>query len=243
VAEHAVALLLALTRQIVPLNQSIKAGAWTERPQELATRRSKMLRVAGSTVGIVGLGNIGRAFAVRIKGFGPARILAVDPYIEQTTADIYGVQLVDLDTLLRESDFVTVHAPDTPETHHLIGLPELEKMKRNACLVNTARGPLVDNEALCEGLSRGYIAGAALDVTEPEPIGADNPLTRMDNVILTPHYAGYSDVSRRFGFRAWPENVAFVLEGKPPYGLANPDVIGRIAVIRAQGPSKWDNVP
>ena len=242
VAEHTVALLLALTRQVVPLDRGVKAGLWVDRPGELAKRREKMFRIAGSTVGIVALGSIGRALALRLRGFGPARILAYDKYVHQIVADIYGVQMVDLDTLLRESDFISIHAPDTPETYHMIGLPELEKMKPTACLVNTSRGPLVDNEALRQALERGLIAGAALDVTEPEPMGADNPLTRLDNVIITPHYAGYSEVTRKVGLTFWPENVALVLEGRPPHGLANPKVIERIAVLKEKGDPRWANV-
>jgi D-3-phosphoglycerate dehydrogenase len=239
VAEHAMALLLSLARQVVALDPRVKAGFWKDNPREVFARQARMFRIAGSTVGLLGLGNIGRAFALRVKGFAPARIISYDKYIHQVTADIVGVQMVDLDTMLKESDFISIHAPETPETHHILGREQFAKMKPTALIVNTARGGLIDNAALVEALQKGIIAGAALDVTEDDPVSADNPLTRLDNVILTPHFAAYSDVTRRVGMTQWPENVAFVLEGKPPHGLANPRVIERIAVLREKGDPRW----
>ena len=243
VADHAVALLLSLARQVNVLDRAVRAGMWTDRPQEMQKHLASLKRIAGSTVGIVGLGNIGRAFAVRIRGFGPARILATDPYVHQTTADVYGVRLVDLDTLLEESDLITIHAPDDASTHHLIGLEQLKKMKPTAYIVNTARGPLIDPDALYEGLTRGYIAGAALDVTEPEPLDAESPLLQLDNLVITPHAAGASADTAAELRRRWAENVAMVLQGQPPHGLTNPDVVARVAVMKAQGHPRWANVP
>jgi D-3-phosphoglycerate dehydrogenase len=242
VAEHAMSLLLSLIRQVVSLDRGVKQGLWRDNPGELFARQSKMFRIAGSTVGIIALGNIGRAFAVRAKGFGPARILAYDKYIHQVSADIFGVQMVDLDTLLRESDFISIHAPETPETYHMIDREALTKMKPSACVINTSRGGLIDDAALCEALESGTIAGAALDVTEDDPVSADNPLTKLDNVILTPHFAAYSEVTFQVGKTMWPENVAWVLEGGRPHGLANPKVIERIAVLREQGDPRWTGV-
>ncbi len=242
VADHAIALLLSMTRQVSVLDRQVHAGLWTDRPQELRQRQPGMRRIAGGTVGIIGLGNIGRAFAVRIRGFGPARILATDPYIHQTTADVFGAQLVDLDTLLEESDFITIHTPDDETTHHMIGLDQFKRMKSTAYLVNAARGPLVEPNALYEALTEGYIAGAALDVTEPEPLDAESPLLKLDNLVVTPHYAGFSAETVEDQLRRWGENVALVLQGQPPHGLANPDVVVRIALMKAQGDSRWDNV-
>lgn len=239
VAEHAMSLLLSLARQIAQLDAGVKAGYWTKDPKKLFERQSKMFRIAGSTVGIIALGNIGRALALRIRGFGPARILAYDKYVDQLTADIFGVQMVDLDTLLKECDFISIHAPDTPETRHMINRETLAKMKRTALIVNTSRGPLIDNQALYEALRDGVIAGAALDVTEPEPVPADSPLLKLDNILITPHFAGFSQTTKTWGLRYWPENVAFVLEGKQPHGLANPKVIERIAVLREKGDPRW----
>ena len=189
--------------------------------------------------GIIALGNIGRAVALRMRGFGPSRIIAYDKYVDQVTADIFGVQMVDLDTLLKESDFITIHAPETPETYHMIGREQLAMMKETACIVNTSRGGLVDHEALHDALRDGVIAGAAADVTEPEPVGADSPLLALDNLIITPHFAAFSQTTRTVGLRYWPENVAFVLTGGRPHGLANPKVIERIAVLREQGDPRW----
>ena len=242
VADHALALLLSLTRQVSALDRGVHAGLWTDRPQELRRRVSGLRRIAGGTVGIVGLGNIGRAFAVRVRGFGPARILATDPYVHQTTADVFGARLVDLDTLLEESDFITIHAPHDATTHHLIGREQFRKMKPTAYIVNTARGPLVDPDALYEALTQEEIAGAALDVTEPEPLDAESPLLQLDNLVLTPHFAGNSPDTAGEMRRRWGENVALVLQGQPPHGLANPDVVIQIALMKAQGHSRWANV-
>jgi phosphoglycerate dehydrogenase-like enzyme len=242
VAEHAIALLMALTRQVVPLSRGVVEGKWTEEFKALRARTPQMRRIAGSTVGIIGLGNIGRAFALRIRGFGPSRVLAYDPYVFQTTADSFGVQMVDFDTLLKESDFITIHAPDTPETHHMMGREQFQKMKRGAYIVNTARGPLIEPNGLYEALTRGWIAGAGLDVTEPEPIPAESPLLKLDNVVFTPHFAGTSTVASAAGSQRWPDNVVRVLNGQPPHGLANPDVLGRIAVLKSQGHPRWAGV-
>ncbi|GAG20790.1 unnamed protein product, partial [marine sediment metagenome] len=117
VADHAMALLLSVTRGIPALNDALKKGWWSENYEGLSEQRARLTRIAGNTVGIIGLGNIGRAFAMRARGFGPARIIASDPYVPQTVGDLYGVQIVDLDTLLAESDFISVHTPSNEETY------------------------------------------------------------------------------------------------------------------------------
>jgi D-3-phosphoglycerate dehydrogenase len=243
VADHAMALLLSITRQVPELREVVRTGAWSERPAEVNDYRPKMRRIAGNTVGIFGLGNIGRAFAQRIRGFGPARIIAHDPYVPQTAADLYGVQLVDFDTLLAESDFLTVHAPATAETHHIFNVDAFRKMQPTAVFINCARGPIVDEVGLAEALEAGFIAAAAIDVTEIEPLNAESPLLKIPNLTLTPHFAGASDVTGREGARRWGENAVFVLTGQPLHGLANPDVVKTIAVKRTQGDSRWQGVP
>jgi phosphoglycerate dehydrogenase-like enzyme len=200
-------------------------------------------RIAGSTVGIVGLGNIGRAFATRIRAFGPFRMIAYDPYIPQTAADLYGVELVSLEELLAVSDFVTVHTPATPETRHLFSTDAFNRMKPSAILINCARGPIVDPEALHVALTSGEIAAAALDVTEREPIDPEDPLLGLENLIITPHVAAGSPVTAVEGSRRQAENVLMVLTGKAPHGLANPEVIKTIAVMRATEPGRWSGVP
>ncbi len=243
VADHTVALLLSITRKVRELDAGVHAGHWEARMADLDKYRAQLTRIAGNTVGIIGLGNIGRAVATRLRGFGPARIIAYDPYVPQTAADLYGVQVVDLDTLLRESDFVTIHTPSTAETRKIMNRETFKKMKRTAIFINCARGTLVDEPGLYEALSQGWIAGAAIDVTEKEPLPSESPLLKLTNLTITPHFAGTSPVSGAASAQRWPENVIRVLTGKYPHGLANPDVLKRIAVLRANGRSRWDGVP
>lgn len=243
VADHAMALLLSITRRIPELSAEVRDGAWSDRFSDLEKVRGRMVRIAGGVVGINGFGNIGRAFATRIRGFGPARILAHDPYVPQTTADIYGVQMVDFNTLLSESDFITTHTPNSQETQHMFGDAAFARMKPTAIFINTSRGPVVDEAALAAALRSRKIAGAGIDVTEVEPLDAESPLLKTDNLLITPHFAGSSAVSSAAGARRWAENVALVLSGRPPFGLANPDVIKRIAVLRSQGAPRWAGVP
>ena len=243
VADHAMAQLLALTRMIREFDAAVKAGKWSSATQEVRALAAGMQRIAGSTVGIIGFGNIGRAFAARVKGFGPFRIVAYDPYIPQTEADLFGVELVSLEELLTESDFVTVHAPATDETNHIIGTDALKRMKPSAILINCARGPLVDPDALHAALTSGEIAAAALDVTEQEPISAEDPLLGLDNLIITPHVAAASPVTAIEGSKRQAENVLMVLTGEKPHGLANPEVIKTIAVMRAGDPGRWEGIP
>ena len=243
VADHAVAMLLALTRRLVEANEFMKAGKWGEDGARLKEYQTASHRIAGSTVGIIGFGNIGRAFATRIKGFGPERIIACDPYVPQTSADLYGVKLVDLDTVLKQSDFITIHAPATKDTNHLINRDSLAKMKKTAILINCARGPLVDEVALHAALRDGVIRAAGLDVFEKEPVPSESPLLSLPNIILTPHTAGWSPTFIAESGRKQAENVAFVLTGKKPHGIANPDVVKTIAVMRATNPGRWKGVP
>ncbi len=243
VADHAMAMLLSITRNIPAQSEALKNGAWSDRPEEIGKMRSQLRRIAGNTVGIFGLGNIGRAFATRVRGFGPGKIIAHDPYVPQTTADLYGVQLVDFDTLLAESDYLTVHSPATAETNHIFNIDAFRKMKPTAVFINCARGPIVDEAGLQEALETGVIIAAGIDVTEIEPLDAESPLFKLDNLTITPHVAGASDVSGVQGARRWGENAVNILTGKPLHGLGNPEVVKRIAVLRAQGPSRWDGIP
>jgi D-3-phosphoglycerate dehydrogenase len=177
-AELAVALLLACARNIPQANASLKSGEW---------KRSKYtgLELTDKTVGVVGLGRIGVLFAQRMSAFG-VRLLAYDPYVPASRAAQIGVRLASLDDLLRESDFVSIHLPKTPETLGLIGERELALMKPDAILVNAARGGLVDEHALYQALKDGRIGGAGIDVFSTEPC-TDSPLFEFDNVVVTPH--------------------------------------------------------
>ena len=216
VADFALTLILALARNLLEADRSTRAGRW-QRPAAVELR--------DKVVGIVGLGAIGKHVARRLFGF-EARLLAYDVVEDGEFAERYGVRYVPLETLVAESDFVTLHAPLLPSTHHVIGERELRAMKRSAMLVNTARGPLVDEEALTRALREGWIAGAGLDVFEVEPLPAESPLRALPNVILAPHCAGITHESGKAMARMACENVVAVLAGRPPALCVNPEVLG-----------------
>lgn len=243
VADHAVAMLLAMTRRIVDAVQTTRAGAWGKDWKQTLEYYGSVRRIAAHTVGIVGFGNIGRAFANRIRGFGPARIIAHDPYVEQTTADLYGVQLVSLHELLSDSDYISIHCSLTEETHHMIDASALGKMKSTALLVNTARGSVIDGTALAYALDAGHLEAAALDVTEVEPIDSRDPLLELPNFLVTPHLAGFSPTFLKDCPIRQAENIIRVLTGQAPHGLANPEVIKTIAVMRSTDSGRWHNIP
>ena len=243
VADHAMAMLLSITRLIPEQNAALKDGAWSDRPAEVDAMRAKLRRIAGNTVGIFGLGSIGKGFANRVRGFGPSKIIAYDPYVPQTAADLVGVEMVDFDTLLTESDFLTVHSPATAETNEIFNINSFRKMKPTAIFINCARGPIVDEAGLQEALETGVIYAAGIDVTQIEPLDAESPLLKLDNLTISPHVAGSSDISGIAGATRWGENAVNVLTGKPLHGLGNPEVVKRIAVMRSQGSSRWDGIP
>ena len=243
VAEHAVALLLAVLRKIPQSIAGTRRGDWAGDKGFVRRMQTTVDRVAGNTVGILGLGNIGRAFAMRIRGFGPRHILAHDAFISQAQADLIGVEMVELDELLARSDFFTIHAPHTPATDKIINAATLAKMKPTAILINCSRGGLVDQPALTAALQNNVIAYAALDVTSQEPIASDDPLLTLPNAFITPHTAGFSPTFLAECCRKQAENVTRALTGLPPHGIANPAVIKRIAVMRIAESSRWDGVP
>ncbi len=221
-ADFAFALLMAAARRVVEGDKIVRAGKWkTWGPMILLGQD-----VHGATLGIIGLGRIGSGVAKRAKGFG-MKILYADVARNKQAEDELGIEFVDFDTILTRSDFITIHVNLTPETHHLIGLKQLEKMKRTAILVNTSRGPIVDNTALYEALRSGKIAYAALDVTEPEPIPTDHPLLTLDNVIIVPHIASASVATRtKMGLMA-ADNLIAGLKGEMPPTPVNPEVLNK----------------
>lgn len=216
VADFTLAVMLACLRQVVQLDQSVRSGGW-----RLALPGRDL---ANATVGIVGLGLIGRAVARRLAGFG-CRILVVDPAPDRQFCEHAGVEIVTLDELLPQVDVLTVHAPLLPSTRGLIGERELARLPRKAIVVNAARGGVVAEEALIEALSVGQIAGAALDVFEHEPLGSAHPLTHMDNVVLTPHAAGLSRDAVTHMTDAAMSAVRDVAGGRVPKGCVNPDYV------------------
>jgi D-3-phosphoglycerate dehydrogenase / 2-oxoglutarate reductase len=185
VSDHAMALLLALARKVTPANALVQSGRW-EVPPLVPLRR-----LEGQTLGLVGFGNIPRALAPKAKAFG-LRVVAHDPYLPADVFADAAVEDATFDALLAMSDFVSVHAPLTAATRGLMNAAAFAKMKKGAYLINTARGPLVDEPALVAALDSGHLGGAALDVLTTEPPPRDSPLLHRDNVILTPHTAFYS---------------------------------------------------
>ena len=243
VADHAMSLLLLLTRRLFEAIGGTRAGAWADKPRAMAEFTPSMRRLAGHTVGIIGFGNIGRAFATRVRGFGVSRILAHDPYVNQLAGDLHGVQLVGLDQLLAESDFISCHCSATEQTRHLLNAAAFERMKPTALLVNTSRGAVVDGTALADALEAGEIEAAALDVTEVEPLPSDSRLLKLPNCYVTPHVAAMSAVFVEQTSVMQAENVIRALSGEKPHGLANPEVIKTIAVMRQGDGGRWQGVP
>jgi len=219
-ADLTFALLLAAARRVVEGDKEVRAGKWkTWGPMTLLGQD-----IHGATLGIVGLGRIGAAVARRAKGFG-MKIMYYDVVRQNKVEEELGIQYAGLDKVLSESDFITTHTNLTKETHHLIGAKQFGMMKRTCILVNTSRGPIVDNMALFEALRDKKIAYAGLDVTEPEPMPADHPLLKLDNVIVVPHIASASVATRtKMGLMA-ADNLIAGLKGEMPPNPVNPEVL------------------
>ena len=222
VANHALLLLLACAKRLLLLDADMRAGHWRR------TALGGLPPIWGQTLGIVGLGNIGRSLARKALAL-EMTVLGYDPYVEPQTLD--RVRLVGLRELLGQSDFVSINAPLTAETRHLIGATELVLMKPGAILINTARGSLVDEVALMEALRSGRIATAGLDVFEEEPLSPDSPLLGLANVVLTPHTAGVSEASVRRVKTEVGQAAAAVLSGRWPKSVVNPNVRPRVALV------------
>lgn len=231
VADHALSLLLALNRRIVELDRDLRDGAWVRNgPATTRILRGAVPALRTQTLGIIGFGRIGQAVAKRAGAFGP-RLLVTDPYVPPDLVAAAGATAVSLDALLDEADLVTLHCPLTPETRGVIGADELARMKDEAAIVNTARGPLIDLPALTEALQARPAFRAALDVVDPEPLPPSSPLYGLLNVILTPHSAYYSTQSvetvRDETFLA----AIAVLRGVLPPTVANPAVLERVPLV------------
>ena len=218
VSDHVMALLLATARQLLPLARTPERSGWTrETPRPIP-------RIKGQTLGLIGFGNIARALVSKALGFG-LRVMAYTPRLRPEDAP-QGVEVTnDLATLLAASDYVSIHCPLTEETAHLIDDAALAQMKPNALLINTSRGGVINERALVRALKEGRIAGAALDVTDPEPPSGNNPLLSLENVIVTPHAAFYSVAATAELARKAAENVVTVLRGEVPKTLVNAEVL------------------
>jgi D-3-phosphoglycerate dehydrogenase len=228
VANHALALLLAWNRGVVALDRQVHGGLWSGKVPGNSTGA-----LHGQTVGIVGLGNIGRAFARRVAAL-ETTVIACDPYVDDKRFAALGVERVSLESLAERSDYVSVHTLLNAETHHLIGETFFKRMKPTAILINTSRGPVVDERALAQALRDKRLAGAALDVWEQEPVTLDNPLLKMENVIATPHAAYFSTAAVAQIPRRCGEEVARVLTGQRPLNVVNPEVYAPGAARRAR---------
>ena len=224
VSNHALTLLLASARELKRLDLATTSGRWGE-----VYSRSILNHIYGETVGIVGFGWIGRAMARKCKALGMT-VLVNDPYVGDHLAVEYQVDFVPKDELLEHSDYVSLHVPHLDSTHHFIDSAALDLMKHTAYLVNTSRGPVVDEQALIAALKAGKIAGAGIDVYEQEPLSVDNPLLSMENVICTPHVAGSSEIGWEIIRRRAGEEAARVLLGRRPDVVVNPEVLGRMSL-------------
>ena len=221
VADHAMALLLTVARKIGVYDRATRAGTWQWQTG------APIHRLRGSVLGLLSFGAIARAIAARATGFG-MRITAHDPYLPAEEIAAAGARGVSFDELVTQSDCLVIQAPLTSETHHLFDEVQLRRMKPTAILINTARGPIVDDRALHRALNEGWIAGAGVDDIEEEPAKirdwrADNPLFSLDNIIITPHAAYYSEESIGTVRRFAAEEVVRVLTGQPPLSPVNAD--------------------
>jgi D-3-phosphoglycerate dehydrogenase len=230
VADHALAMILALNRRIVEQDRALREGAWVAHgPATRRILRGPIQPLREQTLGIIGFGRIGQAVAARARAFG-LTIVAADPYLDPRVVRDAGVEPVTLEALLARADIATIHTPLTPETRGLIDAVALARMKPTAVIVNTARGPIIDLMALAQALQEGRIAGAALDVVDPEPLPAGSPLYTMPNVILTPHSAYYSERSVDVVRRETLHEALQVLRGKRPRTVANPRVLSKVTL-------------
>jgi len=219
VSDHVMALLLTWNRRVALLDNSVKTTGWGSVPLTM-----RIMRLRGKTLGIIGFGRIGKSVCEKARAFG-LDILVSDPYVSAEIVAERGARMVDMDTLLSESEFVSLHSPLTDETHNLISSRELELMKSDAFLVNCARGPLIDESALYDGLTSGQIAGAGLDVMVDAVPPPGTPLLGLDNIIITPHTAFFSQEATLELEQRAAREVCRVLKGEMPENLVNPDVL------------------
>ncbi len=225
VAEHAMALILACARKLVRLDRAVREGKWEsyEKREIRFNILPPMFPIRGQTLGLIGFGRIARKLVPKAGGFD-MRVLAFDPYIPASVFDEYGVEAVALPYLIENSDFISVHAAFTPDARHMLGAEQFRKMKPTAYVINCARGDFIDEAALYDAVTRGEIAGAALDVIQEESMPSSHPLLKPDNIIITPHTAYYSEESLgRLRKRPF-EEIARMVNGQWPQWLLNTEV-------------------
>jgi phosphoglycerate dehydrogenase-like enzyme len=220
VAELTICHILNLLRNLSRCDAIVKAGGWTTTEGGKIPSIFRGQEFHEKTLGIVGLGAIGRSVARLAKAFG-VRVLGTDPYVTRNEAEAMGVEYVDLERVMKESDIVTIHVPLMPSTRGLIGEREIGMMKPTAYLINTSRGAVIDENALIKALKDGRIAGAGLDVFTKEPIPPDNPLLGMENVTLTPHIGGVTEQAIMRTARTVAEEAARIARGELPKSIVN----------------------
>ena len=229
VADHAMMLLLAAARRTKQMDAFARGGDWHKGRPLL----NHIPRLMGQTLGLVSFGNVARCTAKRAKAFG-MHVAAYDPYVSELTISEHGVEPVAFGELLERSDYVSVHSPHNEETEHLLNAAAFERMKEGVVIVNTARGPIIDEAALIAALEGGKVGAAGLDVLEQEPPAPDNPLLAMDNVLVTPHVASATSRMRPTARRRVGHEVAMVLRGKWPMSCVNPTVLPKTPLERWQ---------
>ena len=218
VAEHALALILAQARKVAVYDRDVRNDNWSLAPGK------PMSRLKGKVLGLVGFGNIARALAWRAEALG-MEVIFTDPAVTGSV-DGFMAKPASFDEVVARADFLSLHPPLNPATRHIVNTDVLAAMKASATLVNVSRGPLVDTDALVETLTQRRIAGAVLDATDPEPLPKKHPLRQLDNVLVTPHAAWYSEEAMVLLKRGAPSEVAAVLSGRPPTHIVNPEVLG-----------------
>ena len=221
VSDHTIALIFAVGRRMVQQDVAMRHEDWSRRGEMLP-----LWKLRNKTLGLLGFGNIPRYLVRKLKGFD-LTVLVYDPFLDAATLAAQGVQKAALDELLAASDIVSIHTPLTADTHHLIDEAALRKMKSSAILINTARGPVIQERALVRALSEGWIAGAGLDVFEVEPTTPDNPLLALENIVVTPHTAGFSDESIDLTWRLSVEACREMSKGFLPRSYVNRTVVPR----------------
>ena len=220
VATHAIALLLAVSRKIIILHDSVRQGVWDVK------NAIPVFSLQEKVLGLAGFGKIPRLVNEKAKAFG-LKVIAFDPYVTKENAGEAGVQKVELDELLAKSDFISIHCPLTGETKGMFNRESFKKMKASAFIINTSRGPVINESDLVDALKEGRIAGAGLDVLEKDEINLNNPLLKMNNVVITPHSAWYSEEAMVRRRTQTIDSVISVLKGGEPESLVNRKQLGR----------------
>jgi D-3-phosphoglycerate dehydrogenase len=231
VSNHTIMMLLVCSRKLILQDKLTKSGNWTRE------HLSPMGHISDQTLGIIGLGNIGRAVARKARAFG-LTVIGYDPFVSSWDAKEYGVEVVGTpDEIAQRSDYVSPHTYLTDATHHMVGKEFIAQMKPTAYVINCSRGPVIDEAELIKALQEGRLAGAGLDVFEKEPVDPANPLLTMDNVAVTNHYASYSEVAWERGATQLGEEAVRIALGQWPMSLINPDV--RSTVPPRPWPQEW----